>query len=142
MPTGGFSSARETFSRKIQVEVHLARVLVTEGADLEIDGYEATQATMEEQKAYEMMAPSHCDAILPSQEGEVAAKLQQKFLEVIDHGTLQIGLRVCLSFRQAKNLEHVRVAHVRCRRVEQPALIGKGEHGLSVTRQADALEQH
>jgi len=46
------------------------------------------------------MAPAHSDAILPPEEGEVAAKFQQEFLEVLDERALQITLRVCLSFRR------------------------------------------
>src|SRR5690242_543511 len=88
------------------------------------------------------MASSHRDAVLPPQEGKVATKLEKELLEMVDQSALQIGLRVKPSFRQTEELQHVRVAHICSRCIQQTSLVGEGEHGLPVARQADALEQH
>src|SRR5262249_11759621 len=66
------------------VEPKLSSMLGLERPQLEIDSHEAAQAAMKEEQVQVVVAVASRDPELPCDEAEVAAKLEEELLQVID----------------------------------------------------------
>ncbi len=81
----------------VAVEVDLAGEFRPEGAGLQVDHDECTQFQMIEQQINVIVAAIDLDAVLPPDEGEALAQLEQEFLQVMDQAGFQLAFveRLC-----------------------------------------------
>ena len=105
-----------------QVQLHLTGVCGFEVTDLELDGYEAPHPSMKEQEVEVVVVAIERDALLPSNEREARAELEEEML----HLSEDRGLEVLLAVRVGKleEVEHVRIAEYE--RGGELALVLKG----------------
>lgn len=77
---------------EVDVHLHLAKVLVRELAELQIDQHEAAQEPAVGHQIDEEVIALERDAFLPGAEAEALAELEQKRLESIDDRLLEVAL--------------------------------------------------
>ena len=90
-------------------------------SDLELDHDEAGLGPVEEQQVDVEVVPIDLEVVLPADEGEAVAKLEQERLEPRDQGILQVSFIVGLG--EVEEVQDVGVAgellgELRCRRRE------------------------
>src|SRR5206468_1741853 len=94
----------------IQIKMHLARIGMREFADLQINDHKAPQFAVKEKKIDPIPFAADSQPALATDEGKVAAELEQEVLKVPQERLFEIGLRVFVF--QAEKFENERVAHL------------------------------
>lgn len=92
---------------RLEVEAQLPEVFGRELADLELDGDQAAQASVEEHQIDGEVLVPDLDRVLGSDEAEVASELGDEAAEVIEQRAVEIGLGVTVA--QVEELQVVRV---------------------------------
>src|SRR5690606_20797481 len=72
------------FPRIVEVEVHLARVRMSELADLQVNDHQTTQPSMEEEKVHAIPFFTDAQALLPAGETEIITQFQEEGLQMTD----------------------------------------------------------
>jgi hypothetical protein len=126
---------------EVHVHLHLAEVLVRELAQLEIDEDEtAEQAVVEDEVDIEVIAlESH--ALLPCNEAEALAELEEKALEAIDDGLLEISLAPVGAFVEPEELEDERVFQHVGQHLDLVSMPREREDLLLVAAHRETLEE-
>jgi hypothetical protein len=90
--------------------MHLACIGMRELANLEIHDHKASQFAVKEEKIDAIPFTADAQSALATNEGEVAAELEQEVLKVPQQRLFEIGLRVFVF--QSEKFENERVAHL------------------------------
>src|SRR5262245_21376639 len=108
-------------------------------AELQIDYDEAAEPAVKKQQIHSIPLTADAQPALPADEGEVAPELEQKRLQLLDHGVLEVGLRVLVLQRQ--ELYNIRVLDLIVRRngIVRLRLNALTQHGGLIARQRRAL---
>ena len=122
----------------VEVHVHLPGVGVGERPELEVDQHVALEDAVVEDQVDEVVVVVEGDALLPRLEAKAAAHLDQKGLQVVDDGLLQVALSVPRPLLQPQKLQHVGVLHHVGDRERLRARVRRQHRGL-VRGQARAL---
>ena len=77
---------------RLQIELKLAQMFGLELDDLELEGDEAIERPVEEEQIEGEIPSADLDRVLAADVAEIAAELDQELLELLDQGTLQVGL--------------------------------------------------
>src|SRR6266702_7048284 len=78
----------------VDIHLHLAKVLMGEPTDFQINQHIATQQAVVENEVNEEMVVVKGEALLTGLKQKAFAKLQQKMFELVDDGSFKIGFRV------------------------------------------------
>jgi len=87
---------------------------------------------MKEQEIEVEVSVPESDPILTIHEAEIAAKLEEEVLEIVDEGLLQRALVHGGAGRKPQELEHVRVADERARSLIDATGSRQREYGVSL----------
>src|SRR6266581_2763910 len=98
------------FARVIQIKMHLPRIGVRELANLQINDDKASQFAVKEEKIDAIPFAADSQSAFATDEGKVAAQLEQEVLKVPQERLFKVGLRVFVF--QAEKFENERVAHL------------------------------
>ena len=79
------------FARVIQIKVHLARIGMRELADFQINNHKAPQFAVKEKKIDAVPFAAESQSALATDEGKVAAELEQKVLKVPQERLFKFG---------------------------------------------------
>ncbi len=104
------------------IGVELAEVFVGERFDLQLHQNVAFEDAMIEDQVHKAVGVAYQDAFLPRFETETVAQLQQKVMQLVQQGVLQVGLTHDLAGFDPEKLEDVRVADGQLRL----SLVGSG----------------
>ena len=80
----------------LQVKLELAEVLRLEFTDLELNGYQAVQTTMEEEQVEVEVLAADLDGYFTADEAEIATQLGQEVPQVAQEALVQVGLEIAL----------------------------------------------
>ncbi len=86
--------ARSAFGvvEEVQVEVHFARELRLEGAELQLEGHQCLEEAMVEEQVDEILLLSEHEPMLSSDKAEAVAEFQKEGLQAADEAVLQLTL--------------------------------------------------
>jgi hypothetical protein len=90
--------------------MHLTRIGVRELANLQINDHKASQFAVKEEKIDAIPFAADAQPALATDEGEVAAELEQEVLKMPQERLFEIGLGVFVF--QSEKFENERVAHL------------------------------
>ena len=125
--------------RVVEIEVHLPGISVGELADLEVNYHQAAEPAVEEEEVDAIPLVADAQATLATDEGKLAAQLEEEGLEVVDERLFQIVLGVLVL--ETEELEDERIAHlfVGAEGVAGLCLCALGEHGSLVPGEGGTL---
>lgn len=95
---------------EVQVEVHLARVAVLEGADFQVNEQVAAEDAVVEDEVEIVVLVADGYAALAGLEAKAGAEFEEEGLQVVEQGGLEVALEVVGLFCEADELQHVGVA--------------------------------
>ena len=128
-----------------QIELHLADKLRLELTHLELDGDQALQPSMEEQKVDEELAAVHLQPVLAPNKGEKAAHGAQELFDATHQRALQLTLGMLLpEFEKVKGV-FILDGQLRLRTQlgrQGFVEIGLAEQGLLVALIIDLMDKH
>ena len=113
-----------------------------EGLQLQLDGDQPAQVAVEEEQVEVKIVLADAHALLPGDEGEASAQLQQDALDLAQDGALEVALAV--GAFQSQKIEEIGITKDGIGRHAAIAEVGDfcGDDRLGVLRQRGALEQH
>ena len=100
---------RPMFPSVIEIKMHLTRISMRELADLQINDYKAPQFAVKEKKIDAIPFAADAQPALATDEGKVAAELEQELLKVPQERFFKVALRIFVF--QPEEFENERIAH-------------------------------
>ena len=125
----------------MDTHLHLADVLMSQRARLQVKEDKAAQKPVVEDQIHEEMLFLEGKAHLTSHEGKAIAKFQQKFLKVTNETPLQFRFRIAALRLHAQKLQDIRLLQDILRLRDDVAFAGQLHDGILVLAQGDALIQ-
>jgi hypothetical protein len=141
-PNWGVVTLGVFFVRKVpHVHVHLSNVVVLNLVDFQVDQHEAAQDAVVKNQVHFVMRVADRDPVLPANEGEAFAQLEQELLQVIAEQGFEVGFGNLVRFWNFQEFKDVRFAHQVGGLLERLALRGELQDLLFVFAGGEAQEQ-
>ena len=138
----GIAFGVHLFAVVIEIEIHLADVLVLNLTAFKVDKHEAFKNTMIKHKVNFIRSAADCHFLLPTDIGKALAELKKKETEIINESLLQIALCIDGKLGKSCKFKYIGFAEYVFRALDDLTLPGKANDLFAVGAERKTMKQH